>query len=77
MKYAGISSVIAAFVLGASLSAYGQRVNDEPLKDNWAPSEWGPDDKVGAVNRTTPDLVLKAVGLVKRGTVATLGKVCA
>ena len=29
----------------------------------------------GAVNRTTPALVLKAVGLVKQGKVATLGKV--
>jgi hypothetical protein len=32
---------------------------------------------VGAPNRTTPALVLKAVGLVKRGKVATLGKIYA
>ena len=50
-------------------------VNDEPLTGKWAPSEWGPDDKVGAPNRTTPELVLKAVGLVKKGKSATLGKV--
>ncbi len=49
--------------------------NDTPLTERWAPSEWGPDDKAGAVNRTTPALVLKAVKLVKRGKVATLGKV--
>jgi kynurenine formamidase len=35
----------------------------------------GPDDMAGAVNRTTPDLVLKAAGLVKQGKVATLGKI--
>jgi hypothetical protein len=52
-------------------------VNDEPLTAKWAPSEWGPDDKVGAPNRTTPELVLKAVRLVKKGKTATLGKVYA
>ena len=52
-------------------------VNDEPLTGKWAPSEWGPDDKVGAPNRTTPELVLKAVSLVKKGKTATLGKVYA
>ena len=51
--------------------------NDEPLTDNWAPSEWGPEDKVGAVNRTTPEMVLAATKLVKQGKVATLGKVYA
>ena len=50
-------------------------VNDAPLTEKWAPSEWGPDDKAGAVNRTTAAMVLKAAKLVKRGKVATLGKV--
>ncbi len=77
MKYLRSSCVIATLFVGIGLSAYAQTVNDEPLNDKWAPSEWGPDDKAGAVNRTTPDLVLKAVGLVKRGKVATLGKVYA
>ena len=52
-------------------------VNDEPINEQWAPVEWGADDLVGAVNRTTPEIVLKAVGLVKQGKVATLGKVYA
>jgi len=50
-------------------------VNDEPLTEGWAPSEWGADDKAGAVNRTTPEMVLKAAQLIKQGKVATLGKV--
>lgn len=50
-------------------------VNDEPLRDKWAPSEWGPDDKAGATNRRSPASVLKAMQLVKKGKVATLGKV--
>ena len=49
--------------------------NDQPLRENWAPSEWGADDKAGAVNRTTPAMVLSAVKLIKQGKVATLGKV--
>ena len=49
-------------------------VSDKPLIEKWAPTEWGPEDKAGAVNRTTPALVLKSVKLVKQGKVATLGK---
>jgi kynurenine formamidase len=52
-------------------------VNDEPLTQQWAPSEWGPNDTAGSVNRTTPTIVLNAVKLVKKGKVATLGKVYA
>lgn len=61
----------------ASGTAAAQPVNDAPLTEKWAPTEWGADDKVGSPNRTTPQLVLKAVGLVKQGKVATLGKVYA
>jgi len=64
---------ITAFVILASGSA--NAVNDAPLTENWAPSEWGADDKAGSVNRTTSEMVLKAAGLVKIGKVATLGKV--
>ena len=49
-------------------------VNDKPLTEKWAPTEWGANDKVGAPNRTTPAMVLKALRLVKQGKVATLGK---
>ena len=77
MKYLRRCGVIAALFLGIGFSVDAQTVNDEPLNEKWSPSEWGPDDKAGAVNRTTPELVLKAVGLVKQGKVATLGKVYA
>ncbi len=70
-------TVLAAVVLlmGAALSGPAFAVNDAPLTEGWAPSEWGPDDKAGSVNRTTAAMVLKAVKLVKRGKVATMGKV--
>src|SRR5262245_16972488 len=69
----------ALMVMMATLygPAMAQDFNDEPLNDKWAPTEWGPDDKVGAPNRTTPEMVLKALGLVKKGKVATLGKIYA
>lgn len=75
MKSLGLGLVALAVVVAPI--ALAQDVNDAPLTEKWAPSEWGADDKVGAVNRTTPALVLKAVGLVKQGKVATLGKVYA
>ena len=68
-----------AMMLALTVASAGnsQEVNDEALDDNWAPTEWGPDDKAGAVNRTTPEMVLKATRLVKQGKVATLGKIYA
>ncbi len=50
-------------------------VNDEPLTEGWTPSERGAGDQAGSVNRTTPEMVLKATRLVKQGKVVTLGKV--
>lgn len=71
VKPAIASLCISAFALGVN----AEEVNDRPLTENWAPSEWGADDMAGSVNRITPELVLKAVGLVKQGKTATLGKV--
>jgi hypothetical protein len=51
--------------------------NDAPFEENWAPTEGGPDDRVGAPNRTTPEMVLEALQLVQQGKVATLGKLYA
>ncbi len=71
------TSLFAATVLAAAVGLSGPAlaVNDEPIDQGWAPSQWGADDKVGALNRLTPAMVLKAVGLVKQGKIATLGKV--
>jgi kynurenine formamidase len=68
---------VMALAIAVSLAAplHAQDINDAPFREGWAPGEWGPDDMAGAVNRTTPDLVLKAAGLVKQGKVATLGKI--
>jgi hypothetical protein len=66
-----LAGAVALLLTGSAAMA----VNDDPLTEKWAPSEWGADDKAGAVNRTTPEMVLKAAKLVKQGKVATLGKV--
>jgi hypothetical protein len=79
MIRAAAASAAAASVLcvGLSVGAAAQEFNDKPLKENWWPTEWGPDDNVGAPNRTTPEMVLEAVQLVKQGKTATLGKLYA
>ena len=69
-----------AATIGVTLAcgtALAQNVNDAPLTEKWSPTEWGADDKVGAPNRTTPQMVLKAAALVTKGKVATLGKIYA
>lgn len=73
MKGFGITVTAAALLAAPAIPALA--VNDEPLRDRWAPSEWGPDDKAGAANRRTAASVLQAVRLVKQGKVATLGKI--
>ena len=70
-------AAIAAAATASGSTARAQTVNNEPINQKWSPTEWGADDKIGAVNRTTPELVLKAVGLVKKGKTATLGKIYA
>ena len=44
-------------------------------QESWFPSEWGADDRVGALNRLTPQKVLEAASLIKTGDVYQLGRV--
>ena len=43
--------------------------------ESWFPSEWGADDRRGAVNRLTPEKVLQAASLIITGEVFQLGRV--
>src|SRR5918995_3469040 len=74
LKAAAMAGAAGGMCAALALGAAAQEFNDKPLEENWWPTEWGPDDKVGAPNRTTPEMVLEAVKLVKQGKVATLGK---
>ena len=38
----------------------------------WYPSRYGPDDILGAMNLVTPESILAAVGLIKKGVVYDL-----
>ena len=68
---------IGAVLLSAGAVVNAQEPSNKPFDENWWPTEWGADDKVGAPNRTTPAIVLEAVKLVKQGKTATLGKLYA
>ena len=37
---------------------------------NWG--KWGPDDEIGTLNYTSPDDIIAAAGLVKKGKVISL-----
>ena len=76
MRLNPLFAVVAMAIVG-NVSAQQPKFNDAPLTEKWAPAEWGADDKAGSVNRITPELVMKAIGLVKQGKVATLGKIYA
>ena len=60
--------IIAA--LGAMLIASWSGVS---LSDECAPSKWGRDDQLGAANYLTPERVLLATRLVKKGESHGLG----
>ncbi|CAA9565914.1 MAG: Putative cyclase, partial [uncultured Thermomicrobiales bacterium] len=73
---AGATCLLTA-VLAGTAGAQQQAApppNDKPFTENWWPSEFGPDDKAGAINRITPEYVLKVIRLVRQGKTATLGK---
>ena len=40
---------------------------------DWTKSKWGPNDEIGAANYMTPELVVKAAGLIKTGKTYALG----
>ncbi len=64
-----------ALAMGSTLAfADEPPMSDKPLTEKWFPTEFGADDKAGAINRVTPDKVMKALKLVKTGKSTTLGK---
>ena len=41
-----------------------------PTLSNWG--RWGDDDEIGVLNLLTPELILKAAGLIKTGKIYSL-----
>ena len=62
-----LGTVVAGTVMAQDLS------NNNPVDQDWWPSEFGSDDQAGATNYITEETRLDAVRLVKEGKVATLG----
>jgi hypothetical protein len=41
-----LTATVLALLVVAGGASIAQDINDEPLNEKWAPTEWGPDDKV-------------------------------
>src|SRR5215470_4222776 len=78
MKVSMIAAAIAALCMaGGTAMAQTMKgpVNDKPLTENWAPSQWGADDKAGSANHTkNPDNIKRALSFVKQYKSITIGK---
>ena len=66
-------STTLALVTGLLLSSSLAMADNNPVDENWWPSEFGADDQAGATNYITAEKRIEAAGLVKQGKVATLG----
>jgi kynurenine formamidase len=64
------SSMLFVLALGSGVSASAQT----PVGPEWWPSPWGPDDERGAANLVTPERVLAAAALIRRGDIYELGR---
>ncbi len=60
-----LALVVALCLAGVRVAS--AQVNDRPLTEKWAPTEWGPDDKAGSINRINPTVVMKALRHADRG----------
>lgn len=67
----GLSMIIGVAFTGVILLAVER---DNAIDSKWWPSEWGPDDQRGAMNRITTEKVLGAANLVKKGDIYQLGR---
>ena len=67
--------VLTLAIAITSLVSTSVAVADDYLPAPWWPSEWGPDDQRGALNRLTPERIAAAARLIKNGRVFDLGQV--
>ncbi len=71
--YKTVLATAVAVPLIASMFALGAMAGNNPVDENWWPSEFGADDQAGATGYITPAKRIAAAKLVKQGKVATLG----
>jgi kynurenine formamidase len=71
MRKSLIFCVVAAVALSlAAAPAFGAKY----WPDKWWPSKWGAADEKGSFNTITPDRVLKALSIPKKGKIYRLGR---
>jgi kynurenine formamidase len=63
--------MLKAFVSGCSIALFA--AFGTAHAQDWTKSKWGPNDEIGAANYMTPELVVKAAGLIKTGKTYALG----
>ncbi len=68
-----VALLFGTVVVGTTVMAQEDLSGNNPVDQDWWPSEFGPDDEAGATNYITEEKRLDAVKLVKEGKVATLG----
>ena len=68
---AGMAAGMVAGGVGGS-SEPAAAAEESPL-GKWWPSEWGPEDEIGASHRMTPTKVLEAASLIQKGNIYRLG----
>jgi kynurenine formamidase len=72
----GMVAGVAAGMAAAQTSGTAEaQEHQNPLANRWWPSPWGEQDQRGANNRMTPQKVMEAARLIKRGKVYQLGRV--
>lgn len=72
---AGVAAGLAAGTVAGSPEKAAAQAFKNPLGGKWWPSPWGPQDVRGANNRITPQKVVEAAGLIKKGKIYQLGRV--
>ncbi|SEL16547.1 Kynurenine formamidase [Roseovarius nanhaiticus] len=61
--------------LAALLALTAGAAAAQDTKPEWATSQWGPDDEIGAANTMTPERIKSAAGLVTEGKMYSLGMI--
>lgn len=70
---AGMAAGMAASGAGGTTPQAEAQEAKNILGEKWWPSPWGPEDEAGASNRITPEKVLQAAKLIKKGKIYRLG----
>ncbi|MBL28334.1 MAG: cyclase [Rhodospirillaceae bacterium] len=69
----GMRRTLLASAIALTVGAGGAMAANNPVDEDWWPTEFGAEDEAGATNWITAEKRVEAAALVKQGKVATLG----